>query len=58
MKILGIDLGTTTISAVVTDKKTGNNCISRTIENNTFYPADKTGKSCRIRRKSWKRQWI
>lgn len=36
MKILGIDLGTTTISAVVIDKKTGNNCISRTIENNTF----------------------
>lgn len=58
MKILGIDLGTTTISAVVTDKKTGKTASAGPLKTILFYPADKTGKSCRIRRKSWKRQWI
>ena len=39
MKILGIDLGTTTISGAVIDRETGKNCRSVTIENNTFLPS-------------------
>ena len=56
MKILGLDIGTTTVSAVVVeDSKV---LASLTRANGSFLPAKIPGRKCRTPVSSWKWLWV